>query len=105
MPNTAGICSGGQTYTIYSELYMTAASSPGQTFEVNYLGYIYDTLPLGSSDSGQYICCFVDPVGCTGYSATCQTSQYGTVPCLCTTVQNWSATANSCPTQAISMCN
>jgi len=104
--NGAGICAlSGETYELPSEMYISAASSPGQTFEVNFLGYTTDSLNLGQSDSGTYQCCWVDPIGCVGYTGTCRTSQYGTIACLCTAAKSWSVTADSCSSRTLSLCN
>jgi len=86
-------------------MYITAASAPGTTFEVNYLGYTTDSLPLGGSDSGQFQCCLVDPVGCVGYTGRCRTNQWGTIPCVCTAVKSWSVTATACAPKTLSICN
>jgi hypothetical protein len=102
--NAPGVCTDGTTYPIDSLMYLTAASSPGQTFEVPYLQYTMETLPLGTGDSGQYACCLIDEVGCAGYTTTCKTNQ-GTYPCLCLAQKPWSVTANSCGTSVQPLCN
>ncbi len=100
--NGAGICSDGSTYTLPSKMYI---SLKGTRYVVDYLGYLNDSVALGKSSSGSFECCWTDPVGCVGYTATCETTSGGSIPCLCTAARTWSASADSCTTKSIVVCN
>jgi hypothetical protein len=105
-PDSDYLCPDTGTIEIaYTDMAFSAASAPGQTFEVISLDTVVENLAIGASDFGVFECCVLDPADCLGYTETCTTSQFGVVPCSCSAPTNWSVTANSCATQVAALCN
>jgi hypothetical protein len=101
--NAGAICSDGATYTLPSEMYIKGTT--GSTYIVSSGGWINDTIALGKSDTGTFQCCLTDPVGCAGYTQTCETASGGRIDCLCLAPKTWSVSATSCSTKVFDVCD